>query len=42
MGNIHTSILMIGVAYGIFQLPSDTELESGNWQKEIFEKIAEM
>lgn len=42
MGEVHSSILMSGIAYGIFRMPIDSELEGEgeNWQKSLFERIS--
>jgi len=33
MGSTHASILMVGIAYGVFYFPKDAEFEEGSWQK---------
>lgn len=42
MGNTHATILMGGVAFGIFKLPKEVQLETDTWQKDIFEKVGEI
>lgn len=42
MGNTHATILMAGVAFGIFKLPKELQLETDTWQKDIFEKVGEV